>query len=147
MNKEVFYISGWEALNIPNERKQIADWHPYSLYFNDKPVKLYSSKDSILKEKGIKKRYIEILKQEYYVANYARAIADLVYLGNIQELKNCVDDFLNDEEAQELFGYLKLLPKTEYIENFMKYELTKLYLQKKRHINNEQHDKNSKKYH
>ena len=53
-----------------------------------------------------------------------------MYLGNTQELKNCVDDFLNDEEAQELFGYLKLLPKKEYIENFMKYELTKLYLQK-----------------
>lgn len=25
------YISGWEALNIPNEKNMIADWHPPTL--------------------------------------------------------------------------------------------------------------------
>ena len=134
MSREVLYISGWEALNIPNEKNQIADWHPYLLYYKNNPLQFYSSKDSVLKEKGIKKRYIEILKKEYYVADYARAIADLVYLGKTQGLKNCVDDFLDSMEAQELFEYLKLLLKKEHIENFIKYELTNLYFKERKNL-------------
>ena len=60
-------------------------------------------------------------------ANYPRAIADLVYENNTRELQNCVYDFLDDDEAVELFKYLKIINKYKNIEDFMKYELTKLY--------------------
>lgn len=45
----------------------------------------------------------------------------------IRELQNCVYDFLDDDEAVELFKYLKIINKYKNIEDFMKYELTKLY--------------------
>ncbi|WP_181806884.1 hypothetical protein [Helicobacter canadensis] len=49
-------------------------------------------------------------------------------------MKNCVDDFLDSMEAQELFEYLKLLPKKEHIENFIKYELTNLYFKERKNL-------------
>ncbi|TLT01368.1 hypothetical protein FE245_02425 [Aliarcobacter cibarius] len=54
-------------------------------------------------------------------------MADLVYENNTRELQNCVYDFLDDDEAVELFKYLKIINKYKNIEDFMKYELTKLY--------------------
>ncbi|WP_157676336.1 hypothetical protein [Campylobacter avium] len=43
---------------------------------------------------GIYKRKSPFLDKEYFVANYARAIADLVYFDECSELKNCVRDYL-----------------------------------------------------
>ena len=83
--------------------------------------------NEILKDSGISKRYIPFLNKDEYTANYPRAIADLVYENNTRELQNCVYDFLDDEEAVELFKYLKIINKYKNIEDFMKYELTKLY--------------------
>jgi hypothetical protein len=44
---ERHYISGWEALNIPDENGNTADWHPttylYSNSVND-TIKLYEYK-------------------------------------------------------------------------------------------------------
>lgn len=120
------YISGWEALNIPTIDGKIADWHP-QFYFNEnKKLKKYSNNE-ILKNSGISKRYVPILNKDEYVANFSRAIADLVYENDTRELKNCVYDFLDEDEAIELYEYLKIINKTKDVEDFMKYELTKLY--------------------
>lgn len=120
------YISGWEALNIPTNDGYTADWHP-QFYFNENKVLKTYSYNEILKDSGILKRYIPFLNKDEYVANYPRAIADLVYENNTKELKNCVYDFLDENEAKELFEYLKIINKHKDIEDFMKYELTKLY--------------------
>ncbi len=125
------YLSGWEALNIPRLDGTTADWHPL-LYFSDKnSIKTYESNE-ILGDLGIQKRYIKILDKEEYVASYARAIADLVYSGNIDGLKNCVRDYLDNDEELELFGYLKLINKSQMVDDFMKFELTKLYFKDKK---------------
>ena len=131
MKQETDYISGWEALNIPTENGLIADWHPLH-YFNKKQdIKKYSYNE-ILGNSGIKKRYVKMLDKEEYVANYPRAIADLVYHNEMKGLKNCVNDFLNDDEEKELFEYLKLINNNEVVDNFMKFELTKLYFKDKK---------------
>lgn len=125
------YISGWEALNIPNSDGKTADWHPL-LYLADKnSVKTYESNE-ILGDLGIQKRYVKFLDKEAYVANHARAIADLVYKGETNGLKNCVRDYLENDEEAELFGYLKLINTNEKIDDFMKFELTKLYFKDKK---------------
>lgn len=125
------YLSGWEALNIPRLDGTTADWHPL-LYFSDKnSIKTYESNE-ILGDLGIQKRYIKILDKEEYVASYARAIADLVYSGDIDGLKNCVRDYLDEDEEIELFGYLKLINKSQMVDDFMKFELTKLYFKDKK---------------
>ncbi len=120
------YISGWEALNIPTSSGYIADWHP-QFYFNEKKELKKYPYNEILKDSGITKRNISFLNKDEYVANYPRAIADLVFNDDTKELKNCVYDFLDDDEAIELFEYLKIINKHKNIEDFMKYELTKLY--------------------
>ena len=43
--------------------------------------------------------------------------------------------FLNDNEKQELFDYLKIINKTKNVEEFMKLELTKLYFKDKQCLN------------
>ena len=45
------------------------------------------------------------------------------------QLRYCAKDFLNDDEKQELFDYLKIINKTKNVEEFMKLELTKLYFE------------------
>ena len=126
IKKTFDYISGWEALNIPTSNGYIADWHP-QFYFNEKKELKKYPYNEILKDSGISKRYIPFLNKDEYTANYPRAIADLVYENNTRELQNCVYDFLDDYEAVELFKYLKIINKYKNIEDFMKYELTKLY--------------------
>lgn len=125
IKKTFDYISGWEALNIPTSNGYIADWHP-QFYFNEKKKLKKYPYNEILKDSGISKRYIPFLNKDEYTANYPRAIADLVYENNTRELQNCVYDFL-DDEAVKLFKYLKIINKYKNIEDFMKYELTKLY--------------------
>lgn len=126
IKKTFDYISGWEALNIPTSNGYIADWHP-QFYFNEKKELKKYPYNEILKDSGISKRYIPFLNKDEYTANYPRAIADLVYENKTRELQNCVYDFLDDDEAVELFKYLKIINKYKNIEDFMKYELTKLY--------------------
>ena len=120
------YISGWEALNIPTAFGKTADWHPLFYFNENQELKTYPYNEA-LGEAGITKRYVPFLRQDEYVANFPRAIADLVYEGNTKELKNCVSDFLDDDEVIELYEYLKIINKYKNVEDFMKYELTKLY--------------------
>ena len=119
------YISGWEALNIPRLDGSIADWHPLLYFANKNNIKTYENNE-ILGSLGIQRRYVKMLDKEEYVANYARAIADLVYKGETAGLKNCVQDYLDDNEESELFNYLKLINKNKKVDDFMKFELTKL---------------------
>ena len=125
------YLSGWEALNIPRLDGTTADWHPLLYFAYKNSLKTYESNE-ILGDLGIQKRYIKILDKEEYVASYARAIADLVYSGDIDGLKNCVRDYLDEDEEIELFGYLKLINKSQMVDDFMKFELTKLYFKDKK---------------
>ncbi|WP_086227755.1 hypothetical protein [Campylobacter sp. P0109] len=120
------YISGWEALNIPNEKGLVADWHPLCFLSNKDDIKKYKYNE-ILGNKGIKKHFIPMLNRDEYVASFARAIADLVYMKEFTGLKNCVRDYLDDEDEKELFGYLKSINFDKEVDYFMKYELTKLY--------------------
>lgn len=130
MSKKL-YISGWQALNLPDENGLIADWHPLN-YFSDKiPNELFNTNDFLLEFKGIKQRKIPYLNNKtYFVASFARAIADLVYLKRYNELQGCVNDFLNENDEKELFSYVKFLyekTKREDLFKFMKFELTKQY--------------------
>ena len=72
--------------------------------------------------------------KEYYsgwealnLAKESGAIADLVLKNEIKELKNCVYDYLDDDEAKELYEILKKYKTLDNIKNFLKYELTKYY--------------------
>ena len=118
------YYSGWEALNLAKESGAIADWHPLS-YWSCKPQKYTFNKD--LGDWGISERFISFIGKKDYVANYPRAIADLVLKNEIKELKNCVYDYLDDDEAKELYEILKKYKTLDNIKNFLKYELTKYY--------------------
>lgn len=118
------YISGWEALNLPKEDGTTADWHPF-LY---PPLEKYEYNE-LLKDLGIKLRNIN--GNFRYVANFPRAIADLVFVGDTKQLKNCVYDFLTKEETIELFEYLKKINEVKDIQHFIKTELTKLYFEDK----------------
>ncbi len=118
------YYSGWQALNLPDENGKTADWHP--LLFWDNEPKKYDFNEK-LGDWGIKKRYISFLNKEDFVANFARAIADLVLNNDTKELKNCVSDYLDDDEAKELYENLKKFKILNNVENFLKYELTKFY--------------------
>lgn len=131
---KISYISGWQGLNLPDENGLTADWHPL-LYFKDnQPNDLYDSSDNPLEYKGIKLRKFNLrfLQGEFYVASFARCIADLVYSDKTQGLRNCVSEFLDDSDELELYGYLKIINKEKNVEDFMKYELTKLYFKDKK---------------
>ena len=118
------YYSGWEALNLAKESGAIADWHPLS-YWGSKPQKYIFNKD--LGDWGISERFISFIGKKDYVANYPRAIADLVLKNDIKGLKNCIYDYLDDDEAKELYEILKKYKTLDNIKNFLKYELTKYY--------------------
>ena len=127
--ENIKYLSGWQALNIPNERGLTADWHSSWLY---KPLKKKKNKNCpIWQKEGISLRFVPLLKDVYYVASFARAIADLLYNGKFAGLQNCAYDFLDEQDEEELFLYLIRLREKKEIDNFMKYELTKLYFKDK----------------
>ncbi|TEY00739.1 hypothetical protein [Campylobacter sp. US33a] len=124
------YLSGFQALNIPNQKGLIADWHP-QIYLNPKKILFYESDNNPLKDLGIRKCFVKTLQKEYNVASFARAIADLLYFNKTAQMQGIVDDFLDEDDAMELFNYLKILPKTQIVQRFLKYELTKLYFKEK----------------
>ena len=87
-------------------------------------VKVYPSgiKTFVLK---VNAKYLKI--KEFRAGLYSVAIADLVLKNEIKELKNCVYDYLDDDEAKELYEILKKYKTLDNIKNFLKYELTKYY--------------------
>lgn len=55
------YISGWEALNVPNEQGVTADWHSSAYFHNLQPNKIYDyNANNPLKMLGIKKKIYRI---------------------------------------------------------------------------------------
>jgi len=63
-NSSTSYISGWEALNISDENRNTADWHPRTYLFSydkDKAINLYNT-TNVLGNSGIKKRIIILLQ-------------------------------------------------------------------------------------
>lgn len=125
------YISGWESLNLPNENGLTADWHFENFFKPNQTFKMYDNTNNILHNLGIKKRFVSLLKGEYYIASFARAIADLVYFNQTQGLKNCVNDFLDFNDEIELFQYLKIINTKQNVDSFMRLELTNLYFKDK----------------
>jgi predicted nucleotidyltransferase component of viral defense system len=130
---ERHYISGWEALNIPDENGNTADWHPttylYSNSVND-TIKLYNTND-ILKNRGIEKRVITYPEiKEVYISTFARAIVDLLLTiedYQVSSLYKCRDELLTENESEELYEYLKAVKGNQRIEEFIKYEFTDKY--------------------
>lgn len=133
---QIAYISGWQALNIPNENGITADWHWQNYFTNDrKPLEIfYLDSHNPLKREGIKKHYVPFLNDTHYIASFARAIADLVYNDRFTQLQYCANDFLNEKEQKELYKYLKIINKSKNVEHFMKYELTKMYFKDKNYV-------------
>ncbi len=130
---ENYYISGWEALNIPYENGETADWHPQVYLFSNKKnekIKLYNNNE-ILKNEGISKRIITYPKyKEVYIANFPRAIVDLLLTCKdyqIGNLKNAKNEFLNKKEIKILYNYLVKLKNNPKIEEYLKYEFTTKY--------------------
>ncbi len=126
------YLSGWQALNIPNAKGHIADWHPESFFKNGKPAKFYELAENPLGVRGIEKRFVPFLQKSYFVANFARAIADLVYFEQMQDLEGCAREFLNENEKNELFEYLKIIAQKKDISAFLKSELPIHFLKEKK---------------
>lgn len=81
--------------------------HPLCFLNNKDDIKKYKY-NKILGNKGIKKHFIPMLNRDEYVASFARAIADLVYMKEFTGLKNCVRDYLDDEDEKELFWLFKI---------------------------------------
>lgn len=124
------YISGWEALNIPYETGEVADWHPVNfLYSNteNKQIKLYS-RNELLGDFGIKKRIIKYpVIKEVYIADFPRAILDLLLTLKKDELSclnNSVNDFLNNSDREKLYKFLLTIKDIPQVYNFLKYEFT-----------------------
>lgn len=127
------YISGWEALNIPDEKGNVADWHPKSYLFSnipDEKISLYNT-INILGNKGISQRVIDYPeRKKVYIANFPRAIADLLITMpdyEFSSLYKCREDFLTEEESEELYGYLSVVKERKRIDDFLKYEFTDKY--------------------
>lgn len=113
------YISDYQALNIPDEKGLIADWHSFK--FDPYNIRFSKSDDSPLGEKGIKKRYIQEIDKYLYVANFPRALADMILnYDNLNEFYFCRNDYLTDEEEIELWNYLQEIRKHKNIEKFSK---------------------------
>ncbi len=129
------YISGYEALNTPDKNRNVADWHPQLYWFSSKEnekLKLYTQNE-ILKDLGIEKRTITYpIKKEVYIANFPRAIVDLILTLNnyrVKGLYNAKEDFLNKEETEVLYKYLYKLKDIERIGQYLKYEFAKRYME------------------
>jgi hypothetical protein len=137
------YITGTSALNVPTEDGKFADWH-FTETFLTTGTRFriagqnYPSTSDIFGNYGIREcgtilreygAYIEPNKK-VYVANYVRAILDLVY--NITKEHQSadflkLDDYFEEQEKSEVFNkinsiksqvtdiiQLKLLNQWEY---------------------------------
>lgn len=137
------YISGYEALNIPNENGDIADWHPRTYLSSQNPneyIKTYKL-DETIGNVGIKNKTINFpYKAEVYIANFVRAIIDIIIFSErdieIKSLYGCRNDFLTDKEEKELFEELieilkKGHKKSEKIVMFLENEYPRKFLEYK----------------
>lgn len=124
------YISGYEALNVVDENGLTADWHPLTFWTSTTQEEIPLYENPLLKEKGISFRKIPFSEEMVYIANFARAIADLIYHEYETHpclFRNIAEDFLSKEERAELFGYLLEIRKEKEIDEFLIQEFPKEY--------------------
>lgn len=137
------YISGYEALNIPNENGDVADWHPETYLSSKNPneyIKTYKL-DETIGTIGIENKIITFPnKSEVYIANFIRSIIDIIIFSErdieIKSIFGCKNDFLTDQESYELFEKLielleKRHKKSDKIIMFLKNEYPKKYYEYK----------------
>lgn len=127
------YISGYEALNIKKQDGTVADWHPLNFWLakDEKDyINLYKTND-ILGDEGIEYRNIDYTEDKVHVANFPRAIADLIYYGDektLSRLRYMTNDFLSkDEELETLKMLLKINDNYKDISEFLMIEFTRYF--------------------
>ena len=125
------YISGYYSLNCPDENGIIADWHPRYYWFSDnkdEKVPLYNTTD-VLGNYGIKKRKIQYSDEKVYIADFVRALADMILLqDNISEFRFCSKEYLSDDiQVDQLYDLLLKINNIKDITWFLKEEFPKLY--------------------
>lgn len=138
------YISGYEALNIPDGTGNVADWHPRTYLSSINPdavIKTYEL-DETIGNVGINYKAINFpYKAKVHIANYVRAIIDLIIFSErdieIKALYGCRHDFLTDKEEIELFEQLieiikKGHEKSDKIVMFLENEYPKKFYEYKR---------------
>ena len=78
---------------------------------------------------GLKKEKIKYSNDEVYIANFVRALADLILLqDNISEFRFCSNDYLtNDEQKRDLYTLLLEVNERKDIQCFLKDEFPKSY--------------------
>lgn len=128
------YISGYYSLNCPDSNGIIADWHPRYYCFSNlqnEYIPLYNTNDT-LGGYGIEKRKIKYSDNHVYIANFVRALADLILLqDNISEFRFCSNDYLtNDEQKKDLYELLLKINEVKDISWFLKDEFSKFYYKK-----------------
>jgi len=136
------YISGFYALNVPDEDGIPADWHPQLYWYSlnkDDTVLLYNT-NNIFGTEGVQNKVVNYFScsayDKVYIATHVRAIADLAAtLPDISVLRGCTNDWLRTEEQEwELYKMLlKLNDIDSNIEWFLKEEFTKFHLGGKKH--------------
>lgn len=130
---EKLYISGWEALNIPYESGELADWHPATYWHSKKKeeIKLYEYNEE-LGMIGIEFRKIDYPEvKEVFIADFPRALVDILLTLDEDRQKvlyNAKEDFLSLEDTKKFFEYLMLIKDNPKVENYLKHEFTKDYI-------------------
>lgn len=126
------YISGFEALNTPDELGRVSDWHPLT-YWQKTPQKIeISLYDNLLgHNQGISYRKINYSQEKQYIANFPRAVADIVMANDLLIGKeNLVNDYiLTEKETIELFDYLFPFRAYAHVHDFLVQELSSYYLE------------------
>lgn len=117
-------------MNIVDENGLTADWHPLTFWTSTTQEEIPLYENPLLKEKGISFRKIPFSEEMVYIADFSRAIADLIYHEYETHpclFRNIAEDFLSQEERAELFGYLLDIRKEKEIDEFLIQEFPKEY--------------------
>lgn len=111
------YISGWYALNTPDENGDISDWHPYCYWLKtvkSEEVPLFSY-NPVLGDVGITRRDITWSDEPVYIADFARAFADLLWQypndhPYVLPLYGSRHSLMTPTIEEKLYGHLLKLP-------------------------------------
>lgn len=133
------YISGIHALNLPCSLDTCGDWHRSAIQWK-KPC-IRDTEKSIFGSYGIEKdvtiSFLDPLKK-YNVANYIRALLDLLTENNFPTAQGMRDDFIcNDQYTEEIFDKVWMLRSLEnwpQIDKFMSSEYKLQWLKYKKNI-------------
>lgn len=136
------YISKYYALNTRINSNLPADWHSDCWYSNKRNENIELTHNYFLKSRGIIYTSIPFSKDKVYIATYPRAIVDIIYTYlekglNINKFcRNIADEFLTDEEKEEMFYMLLEFNKHINILEYIKNQFPKEYLGEKERVHN-----------